>query len=118
MTKIELLEIRRETEKAVELYEGMARRAKQDLTKIDTELNAGFVNGESRYTAGELADVRRDILTALSKNKWQTPRALFDSMPKLSSELITRELHRLAKDHRSDVRWNRTKGAGSAYMRG
>jgi len=115
--KIRLLEALEEAKSSWEMYHGLAQSAAKQMREIQAELNDSFQPGNSRYTNGELAAVRRGILEAMQEGKWITPRQLFDKLPNLSSDLITRELHKLAKNHRANVTWNKRHGSASAYCR-
>lgn len=105
-----------EAEKSVEMYGGLFNKAKATVRDIRQQLDDGFVNGNSRYSNGQLKEVRRDILGVLA-GRWLYPRSITDAIHTHSADLVMREVHKLANDDRSDVKWNGRQGPASMYRR-
>lgn len=98
------------------LYRGLLDKAESAVREIESELAHAYQPKGSRFTDGELADVRRDILAVLSFG-WTAPREIVDRLCEYSSDLVLRELHKLSNNPRSDVVWNQRKGSASRYRR-
>jgi hypothetical protein len=99
------------------MYEPLLNRARAAVTSIREELDNGFTPEGSQYSSATVAEVRRDILSALKDSVWMTPRELADELCTHPTLLVMRELRKLANNPRSDVLWNGRSSTASQYGR-
>ena len=114
--KAMLLETKAQLETEVVMYRRLLCKAEAMVHNIDSELADSFKPGNSNYSSGELAAVRRDILSIVGES-WVAPREILDRLHEHCSDLVTRELHKLAANDRCDVMWNQRRGPASMYRR-
>jgi hypothetical protein len=124
MEKVQLLEILAERESDVKAYQDLLlhtqqllEHAKNQVSDLRAELSNSMPIANSKYTTGELSGVRRGIVEVLGYNKLMSPRQIVEFMPGHSIDLIERELRKLARNQRSDIKWNGERGIKSRYAR-
>jgi len=98
-----------EADREIEMYRDLLHKAEATKANIQRELEDNRQPENSIYTAGQVKDARQGIMLA--------PREITDALYALPSDLVLRELHKLAKDSRSDVLWNGRMGTASRYAR-
>ena len=121
--RAQLVEALYNAEAEIKMYKDLLQKAEQSKATIQRELEDSRQPENSVFNAGQVRDARQGILRVLAQAKANTNRALLapreitDALYELPSDLVLRELHKLAKDSRSDVCWNGRMGSASRYAR-
>ena len=115
--QVKLMNALVEAEKELEMYETLAKSARERVNQIRMAVNTNYTPAGSRYTSEELRDVKRRIVGELAGRGWVQLAELVGRIGEHDADLVMRELHKLANNPRSDVLWNQRKGPASRYGR-
>ena len=122
MDRAQLVQALYDADREIGMYRELLQKAEQAKARIQRELDTSFCPANSGFSREQVSEARRGILQVLAQHKSMNvflvpPRVITDALAEIPSDLVLRELHKLARDTRSDVLWNGRKGPASRYGR-
>jgi len=110
-----------EAEQSVKLYKPLLEQAERQVREIRRELDNGFTHMSNRHTSNELRDIRLSIVGVINNApalaRWMSLRDVVHALPECDTDLVSRELRKLARNPRSNIHWNKKRGPASKYAR-
>jgi hypothetical protein len=107
-----------ELKKEVTLYSDLLRVSEQRLKDIQAQLAESFASVGKNYTDGQVRNVKLAISQAFGQSdKGLGLRDIIDFCASYPTELVEREVRKLARNRHSPIVWNGKRGMASRYYR-